>query len=117
MLDRGSNFGTEYDMTRTIVSRLGVGLLALSLAALVSVDSADAAVCKSRMAGEGRGTGIAGQGTDNAKRAALDAWVEAVAKKHGRSFANSSKARSIRYDCRQGAVLEAKCVVSAVPCR
>ncbi len=61
--------------------------------------------------------GVAGQGTTNARASALSNWARNVEAKHGKRFADSAKAKSVRYDCRQGAILEAKCVVTAVPCR
>lgn len=97
---------------------IGAGVVAGALACgLATATPSEAAVCRGRMAGEGTGMGVAGQGTTNARAAALANWVSGVEAKHGRRFADTAKARSVRYDCRQGAVLQAKCVVSAVPCR
>jgi hypothetical protein len=93
-----------------------VSAAALAVAIAASVPS-EAAVCRSRMSGQGTGMGIAGQGTINARAAALANWARNVEARHGKRFADTAKGRSVRYDCRQGAVLEAKCVVSAVPCR
>jgi hypothetical protein len=78
--------------------------------------SAEAAVCRARMSGQGTGLGVAGQGTATARSNALADWARQVQARHGVRFANTALARSVRYDCRQGAILEAKCVVSAVPC-
>ncbi len=86
-------------------------------AAFATSAPAEAAVCRARMSGEGTGMGVAGQGTTNARVAALSNWARNVETKHGKRFADSAKAQSVRYDCRQGAILEAKCVVTAVPCR
>ena len=33
------------------------------------------------------------------------------------AYANFNKARSVRLDCKKGAILKAKCVVTAMPCR
>lgn len=78
--------------------------------------SAEAAACRARMSGQGTGLGVAGQGTATARSNALADWARQVQARHGVRFANTALARSVRYDCRQGAILEAKCVVSAVPC-
>lgn len=96
-----------------------VASLALIMATGIIAAStpADAAVCRARMSGQGTGLGIAGQGTNNARSNALGDWMKKVEAKHGKRFANTANARSIRYDCRTGAILEAKCVVTAIPCR
>ena len=89
------------------------GITALSAA----WSTAGAATCRARMDGQGTGQGIAGQGTEVAKSRAAANWSARVQARHGSSFAIFAKAQSVRYDCRQGAILEAKCVVSARPCR
>ena len=96
--------------------RTGVAAAALA-AVLATAAPAEAAVCRARMSGEGTGMGVAGQGTTKARAAALSNWARNVEIKHGKRFADSAKAQSVRYDCRQGAILEAKCVATAVPCR
>ena len=97
-----------------LAAGLAVGLTA---AALPATPSAEAAVCRSRMAGEGTGLGIMGLGTAMARQNALANWSSKVSAKHGPRFATTAKARSVKYDCRQGAILQAKCVVTAIPCR
>lgn len=105
-------------MMKSKIFILGAAAAAvLAGTAVVSSDTAEAAIqCRGRMSGEGTGMGIAGQGTALARSNALAAWGRNVQAKHGVVFANTSLARSVRYDCRQGAILEAKCVVTAVPC-
>jgi hypothetical protein len=84
---------------------------------LIAVEGAEAAiVCKARMTGQGTGMGIAGQGSALARSNALADWASKVRAKNGAQYANTALARSVKYDCRQGAILEAKCVVTAVPC-
>lgn len=79
--------------------------------------TAEAAIqCRGRMSGEGTGMGIAGQGSALARSNALADFGRKAEARHGKAFGNTALARSVRYDCRQGAILEAKCVVSAVPC-
>ncbi len=84
-------------------------------AALMS-DSAEAVVCRGRMAGSGTGMGLFGQGTALARQNALADWASKVGARHGQRFASTTLARSARYDCRTGAILQAQCVVSAIPC-
>jgi hypothetical protein len=102
-------------LVKAILVCTGVVAAAMVGSAIMST-SAEAAVCRARMSGQGTGLGIAGQGTNAARSNALADWARQVQARHGARFANTALARAVRYDCRQGAVLEAKCVVSAVPC-
>ena len=85
---------------------------------LVAATPAEAqqAACRARMAGQGSGMGIAGQGTQNARAAAARDWSTKVEARYGARYADFGKARDVRYDCRTG-VLEVKCALSARPCR
>lgn len=84
---------------------------------LIAAGGAEAAiVCKGRMDGQGTGLGLLGQGSALARSNALADWGNKVRARHGAKFANTATARSVTYDCRPGAILEAKCVVAAVPC-
>lgn len=97
---------------------LGAAGAAVCLTGLVASPApSEAATCRGRMAGEGTGTGVAGAGTDAARKAALANWAQKVEARHGRRFTNTARARGVRYDCRTGSLIEAKCVVSAIPCR
>jgi hypothetical protein len=105
-------------MTSFKGSLLGVGIAAAMLTGLTAAsDPADAQVCRARISGQGTGIGVAGLGTQNARAAALANWSAAARARFGARFANPSKARGVRYDCRSGFVLEVKCVVSGRPCR
>jgi hypothetical protein len=86
------------------------------LAALVAATAADAAVCRARLVGAGTGQGLFGAGTQNARTAATTDFEAKATKAHGKRFASLSKAASVRWDCKSGA-LEAKCVVTGRPCR
>jgi hypothetical protein len=92
-------------------------LLSVSLPAGLATPADAASSCGARMSGTGKGLGIAGQGTDKAKEAALADWSSKVSTRYGRRFGTSPTQRAVRFDCRSGAVLEAKCVVTAVPCK
>jgi hypothetical protein len=97
---------------------LGAGALTIAAGAILSsATPSDAAVCRARMSGQGTGMGVAGQGSQMARQAALADWRRRVEARHGARFANTARARSVRYDCKPGAILQAECVVSAVPCR
>jgi hypothetical protein len=109
----------EHAMTLFKGTLLGAAAVAaVALAGMTAAsDSADAAVCRARISGQGTGIGVAGLGTQNARSAALANWSAAARARFGARFANPSNARSLRYDCRSGFVLEVKCVVSGRPCR
>ena len=103
--------------TRTSVSFGAAAMALLAGTAVLSSSAAEAAIqCRGRAAGEGTGMGIAGQGSAAARANAMDDWSRKVVARYGAAFGNASLARGVRYDCRQGAILQAKCVVSAVPC-
>ncbi len=104
-------------MKSTKTTILFATIMVSALGVVLDVAPADAAVCRSRMSGQGTGTGLFGQGSTLARQNALADWSNKVAARHGQRFASSAKARSVAYDCRQGAILQAKCVVTAVPCR
>jgi hypothetical protein len=104
-------------MKTSKILALAAAVAAFAGTSLIQVEGAEAAiVCKARMTGQGTGMGIAGQGTTLARSNALVDWGNKVRAKNGAQYANTALARSVKYDCRQGAILEAKCVVTAVPC-
>ena len=94
----------------------------LTMAAAVAVTAfattaADAATCRARLAGTGTGQGLAGLGTESAKTAATTDWQANARKRFGHRFANVAKAQGVKMDCAAGAILQAKCVMTARPCR
>ena len=97
-----------------LAKRTLCGLLVAALSAAVMAATAtpsEAQACKGRMSGQGSGLG-----PNSARTAAIEDWARKASARHGARFANSERARGIRYDCRSG-LLEVKCVVTAVPCR
>lgn len=84
--------------------------------AVVAVSTADAAVCRGRITGQGSGQGILGKGTQNARAAATSEWEAKAKSRHGWRFASLSKASGVAWDCKS-TVLKATCVVSGRPCR
>lgn len=73
--------------------------------------------CHARMEGRATGQGLFGLGTANARSAAVSDWADKVNARWGIYYANFSNARGVRWDCKKGAILQAKCVVIAMPCR
>lgn len=89
---------------------------AVTLTALAA--SAQAApYCHGRMEGRATGQGLFGLGTANARSAAVSDWAAKVNGRWGINYANFDNARGVQWDCKKGAILKAKCVVTAMPCR
>jgi hypothetical protein len=99
---------------------------AISISTIIAfwgIDSADAGKnwpitdqCHSRMEGVATSKGILGLGTANARLAARHNWENLVTKRYGTAYSNLDRASDIRWDCKKGAILLAKCVVTAKPC-
>jgi hypothetical protein len=95
---------------------VGVGLIA-------STGSSDArsrwnpiGKCHEPLEGAATGQGILGLGSERAREAAQSNWEASAEERYGRAFANLSRARDVQWDCAKGAVVTAKCVVTARPC-
>lgn len=73
--------------------------------------------CHDRMEGRATGQGLFGAGSAQARSFAAADWESKVADRWGSRYASLSKARGVRWDCKKGAILQAKCVVTAMPCR
>lgn len=73
--------------------------------------------CLSMVQGAATSTGILGTGTLKAQAEARANWQINAASAHGQRYANFNNARAVRWDCKKGAILLAKCVVTAHPCR
>lgn len=74
-------------------------------------------VCKDRTFGFATGQGILGIGTKEARSFAIADWQSKVTDKYGDRYANFSKAGNVVWTCNKLAILQAKCTVSARPCR
>lgn len=72
--------------------------------------------CHQVVEGVGTGNGVFGRGSRRARVAARQNWEDAVQNMYGREYASLSYAREVRWDCKQRALLLAKCVVTAKPC-
>ena len=88
----------------------------LALAGSILPPSADAAMCRPRIAAKGEGQGILGAGTMNAKAAAVADFEAKATKAYGSRFGDHNKARGLKFDCRSG-TLKATCVLTGRPCR
>ncbi len=73
--------------------------------------------CHTRMEGRATGQGLFGVGTQNARGFAVADWESKVADRWGQRYASFRHARGVQWDCKKGAILQAKCVVTAMPCR
>lgn len=96
--------------------RLALALAAATAALLAAAPASAQTACKARLSADATGQGIFGAGTQNARQAAAAAWEAKAKKKHGARFASLAKAKAVTYDCQSGA-LQAKCVLTASPCR
>ena len=91
----------------------GVAVVSLGLA----VDANAAPRCRAPVEGFATATGILGAGTAKARVEARQNWKATVANLYGRHYADFWNAQSVQWDCKKGAILLAKCVVVARPCR
>ena len=72
--------------------------------------------CYPVMEGRATGQGLFGKGTAEARAAARYDWELRASKKYGDAYGNFDKSTSRNWDCKKGAILKAKCVVTARPC-
>lgn len=73
--------------------------------------------CQPAVEGAATSQGILGLGSARARRAAQSNWEINVEDQYGPAYANFAYARNVQWDCKKGAVILAKCVVVAKPCR
>ena len=88
---------------------------ALSIGLAAAADAAPR--CRAPVEGAATATGILGAGSAKARVEARENWKATVASLYGRRYADFWNARDIQWDCKKGAILLAKCVVVAKPCR
>lgn len=75
-----------------------------------------APTCHARMEGRATGQGLFGLGSEKARAAAVSEWQARVGARWGERYTNFNRARGVHFDCAKGALLKAKCVVTAMPC-
>jgi hypothetical protein len=95
---------------------LGVGLIASANVADARSHWNRTGKCYPPLEGAATGKGILGLGSERAREAARDNWEASAEDRYGRAFANLSRARDVQWDCAKGALITAKCVVTASPC-
>lgn len=105
-------------------SKIGLTVAAVMIALVGGAGDADAKKkkhsvprCVATLEGSASSTGILGMGTAKARVDAQSNWQAAAASRHGARYANFNNAQGVRWDCKKGAILLAKCVVTAKPCR
>lgn len=102
--------------------KLGIGkIILVGVCVLAGVSGADArwnrrGECRAPLEGAATGKGILGLGSERAREAARDNWEESAQDRYGRAFANFDRAADVQWDCAKGALITAKCVVTARPC-
>jgi hypothetical protein len=105
-----------------LISRFAAGIAGVAVAMAVSLGAANAQRwqsidrCQPAVDGIATGQGIFGQGTVRARAAARADWEDQVSRRYGPEFARFRYARDVVWDCKRGAVIRAKCVVTAKPC-
>ncbi len=72
--------------------------------------------CYPTMEGRATGQGLFGKGTAQARAAARVDWESQATNRYGYQYGNFDKSWGARWDCKKGAILKAKCVVTARPC-
>lgn len=73
--------------------------------------------CQPAVEGAATSQGILGLGSERARRAAQSNWEINVEDTYGPAYADFSYAKDVQWDCKKGAIILAKCVVVAKPCR
>lgn len=72
--------------------------------------------CYPAIEGSGTGHGVFGRGSARARSEARADWEDQASSKYGRAYGRLYFAQDVQWDCKKGAVLTAKCVVTARPC-
>lgn len=92
----------------------------VAAAAAISFISADANAaprCRAPVEGAATATGILGAGSAKARVEARANWQATARSLYGPRYASFWNAQGKQWDCKKGAILLAKCVVVAKPCR
>lgn len=112
-----------FKVSKVMLAIMGVASAA-AVTAVISSSDADArrrwdkiGYCQPAVEGAATSRGILGAGTARARDAAQSNWEINVEDQYGPAYANFDYARNVQWDCKRGAVILAKCVVVARPCR
>ena len=82
-----------------------------------SADANAAPRCRAAVEGAATATGILGSGSAKARVEARANWQATARSLYGPRYASFWSAQNKQWDCKKGAILLAKCVVVAKPCR
>jgi hypothetical protein len=82
-----------------------------------AVDANAAPRCHAAVEGAATANGILGSGSAKARVAARANWRATARSLYGPRYASFWNAQGRQWDCKKGAILLAKCVVVAKPCR
>jgi hypothetical protein len=100
------------------ISKLAAIVAAAAVAATLGVaDAAAAPRCRAPIEGTATATGILGAGSAKARVEARYNWEATARNLYGPRYASFWSARDKQWDCKKGAILLAKCVIVAKPCR
>lgn len=97
--------------------KLAVVFLATVAAGLGTVEASALPRCRAPVEGFATATGILGTGSEKARIEARHNWRATVASLYGPRYSDFRNAQDRQWDCKKGAILLAKCVVVAKPCR
>lgn len=97
--------------------KLAVVFLAAAAASLNTIEADALPRCRAPVEGFATATGILGAGSAKAQVEARRDWRATVTRLYGPRYANFRNAQNRQWDCKKGAILLAKCVVVARPCR
>ncbi len=104
------------------ITKLTLAAAALAVVAAVPAEAAKKKkrplpYCMPTIQASATGTGILGAGSAAARESARWNFQAIAADRYGPRYANFANARGVRWDCKKNAILLAKCVVTARPCR
>jgi hypothetical protein len=103
---------------RTSVKFAALAATAAALASGFGATEASALPrCRPPVEGLASATGILGAGTEKARIEARENWRLNVRNLYGPRYSDFWIAQNRQWDCKKGAILLAKCVVVAKPCR
>ena len=95
----------------------GFGGSAAVWSGLVSMLPRGAAIFAYDLPGHGGSLHAEGAGSAKARTEARAHWKATVARLYGPRYADFRNAQNRQWDCKKGAILLAKCVIVASPCR
>jgi hypothetical protein len=108
--------GRVFVMRTTVKSAALAAAVAASIAGAAS-DANAIPRCRAPVEGLASSTGILGSGSEKASIMARENWKMTVRRLYGPRYADFYNAQDKQWDCKKGAILLAKCVVVARPCR